>query len=196
MTTTDDLRARLENKPGVIGASIITRTGRYFDFLDPQPDMIHAVDLAWGQGMTCRFGGQSLEFYSVAQHARSVSYLVPEEHAFAGLMHDAAEAYIGDMVGPLKQLCPDFKDIEKRVEAAIFAKYGIPLPMDPCIKHADLRMLRTEQRDLTAGAGRNWNGLDDWPPLEERIIPWAPDVAAQMWLHRFIEFHGMSEACG
>lgn len=185
MTTTDILRGRLENKPGVIGATIITRSGRYFDFIDPQPDQIDAEDLAWGQAMTCRFGGQlkpGVLFYSVAQHARLVASVVPYEHALAALLHDAAEAYTGDMVGPLKQLCPDFKAVEKRVEAAIFAKFGVSLPLDPCIKQADLRLLRTEQRDLTAGAAENWNGLDDFEPLPDAIVPQAPGEAARAWL--------------
>lgn len=190
MTTADTLRARLENKPGVIGATIITRSGRYFDFVDPKPEQIATEDLAWGQAMTCRFGGQSLHFYSVAQHARLVSEIVPPGHAFAALMHDAAEAYVGDMVGPLKQLCPDFKAIEKRVEAAIFAKYGIALPLDPCIKHADLRLLRTEQRDLTSGTGDDWNGLDAYPPLETGIVAEPPYLAARRWLSAFHRLSG------
>ena len=190
MTTSEILRGRLENKPGVIGATVITRSGRYFDFLDPQPEQIDVEDLAWGQAMTSRFGGQvkpGVPFYSVAQHALLVATAVPPEHAFAALMHDAAEAYTGDMVGPLKQLCPDFKAVEKRVEAAIFAKFGIAQPLDPCIKHADLRLLRTEQRDLTAGHADSWNGLDEWPPLDERITPWMPATAAHAWLDRFAE---------
>jgi hypothetical protein len=190
MTTAEILRSRLENKPGVVGATIITRTGRYFDFIDPQPEQIDEQDLAWGQAMTSRFGGQvapGVEFYSVAQHALIVSILVPPEYAFPALMHDSAEAYTGDMVGPLKQLCPDFKAVEKRVEAAIFAKYGIATPLDPCIKHADLRALRTEQRDLTAGSADSWNGLDGWAPIDGRLTGWPPAVAAAAWLERFYQ---------
>lgn len=188
MTTTEILRGRLENKPGVIGATIITRSGRYFDFVDPQPEQIDIEDIAWGLAMTSRFGGQvkpGVSFYSVAQHSCLVASAVPREHRFAALMHDAAEAYTGDMVGPLKQLCPDFKVIEKRVEAAIFAKFGIALPLDPSIKHADLRLLRTEQRDLTSGHAESWNGLDGWEPLPHTITGWAPEHAAEHWLLKF-----------
>lgn len=188
MTTTEILRARIQNKPGIVGATAITRSGRYIDFIDPQPDQIDERDIAWGLANACRFNGQCLEFYSVAQHSRLVASIVPEEHRFAALMHDAAEAYIGDMIGPLKQLCPEFKAIEKRVETAIFAKYGIPHPLDPCIKHADLRLLRTEQRDLTSGAGDGWSGLDAYPPLPERIVPDRPAKAAKGWLADFDQF--------
>lgn len=195
MTTAEILKGRLENKPGVIGATVITRSGRYFDFIDPQPDQIDIEDLAWGQAMTCRFGGQlrpGVPFYSVAQHARLVASIVPPDHRFAALLHDAAEAYTGDMVGPLKQLCPDFKAVEKRVEAAIFAKFGVPQPLDPSIKHADLRLLRTEQRDLTSGHAESWNGLDAYPPLAEPIFPETPVVAATRWLAAFAELRGVA----
>lgn len=190
MTTTEILRARIEGKPGVIGATCITKSGRYFDFIDPQPAMIDIDDIAWGLANTCRFGGQSLEFYSVAQHSVIVSLLVPPPLAFAGLMHDAAEAYIGDMVGPLKQLLPEFKAIEKRIEARIFDVFGVALPLPPEIKQADLRALRTEQRDLTSGSGDNWNGLDDWPPMAERIVALSPSDAYRLFLARFVQLGG------
>ncbi len=187
MTTTDTLRARLEDKPGVLGATITLCGGGYFDFIEPERSDIRIGDIARGLSTTTRFGGQASfgdGFYSVAQHCVLVSRLVEPEHAFAGLMHDAAEAYVGDMVGPLKQLCPDFKAIEKRVETAIFARFGIGLPLHPSIKIADLRALRTEQRDLTSGAGDNWNGLDGYPAAETPITPLPPAMACELFLTR------------
>ncbi len=187
MTSTEILKARLENKPGVIGATIITRSGKYFDFIDPKPEQIVIEDIAWGLSNNCRFGGQSLQYYSVAQHSVLASYIVPDGQELAALMHDAAEAYVGDMVGPLKQLCPDYKAIEKRVEAAIFDHFGIIHPLDKSIKHADLRMLRTEQRDLTAGHAESWNGLDDWQPSQEAINPLPPIEAYALFMARWKE---------
>lgn len=183
MTTAQNLKS----KPGVRGATVITRSGHYFDFLAPQAETIEIEDIAWGLAYTCRFGGQSLEFYSVAQHSVLVSETVPEHLALVGLMHDAAEAYVGDVVGPLKQLLPDYKAVEKRVEHAIARRFGLPLDMPPAIKHADLRLLRTEQRDVTAGNGEDWNGLDAYPPLAQKIVPWRPEFAALKFLTRYRE---------
>lgn len=175
----------LKSKPGVRGATIITRSGHYFDFLDPKPETIHIEDIAWALAFTCRFGGQSLFYYSVAQHSILVSEIVSPELRFAALMHDAAEAYAGDIVGPLKQLLPDYKVVEKRVEAAVAERFGFPVEMSPEIKHADLRLLRTEQRDLTSGHADNWNGLDEYPPLKQRILPMSPTEAAEAFLDHF-----------
>lgn len=175
----------LKSKPGVRGATIITRSGHYFDFLDPKPETIHIEDIAWALAFTCRFGGQSLFYYSVAQHSILVSEIVSPELRFAALMHDAAEAYAGDIVGPLKQLLPDYKVVEKRVEAAVAERFGFPVEMSPEIKHADLRLLRTEQRDLTSGHADNWNGLDEYPPLKQTIMPMSPESAAHAFLNRF-----------
>ncbi len=188
MTTTDTLRARLENKPGVLGATITLHGGGYFDYLNPASSEIRITDIARGLSNTCRFGGQANHgdgFYSVAQHSVIVSLLVEPEHAFAGLMHDAAEAYVGDMVGPLKQLCPDYKAVEKRVEEAVLAHFGLSLPLDPSIKRADLRALRTEQRDLTSGSGDNWNGLDAFEPWSEVIVPMSPAASYAYFMARF-----------
>lgn len=175
----------LKSKPGVVGATIITRSGCYFDFLDPKPETIHIEDIAWALAFTCRFGGQSLHYYSVAQHSVLVADAVPFPLRLAALMHDAAEAYVGDVVGPLKQLLPDYKVVEKRVEAAIAARFDLPTEMHPDIKHADLRLLRTEQRDLTSGHADSWNGLDTYPPLKQRIVPMTPDEAATAFLRKY-----------
>lgn len=193
MTTTDMLRARLSGKPGLRGATCTLASGGYFDFIDPKPETIFIEDIAAGLAKAARFGGQSRRptdgpfgcFYSVAQHSILVAEMVQPEHRFAALMHDAAEGYMGDVVGPLKQLIPDFKVIERRVEAVVFARFGIATPLDASIKHADLRALRTEQRDLSTGRGHNWNGLDEFEPHFAVIEPWAPEHAFWRFMDAF-----------
>lgn len=172
-------------KPGTRGATILTRSGLYFDFLDPRPEQIAIEDIAHALAHTCRFGGHSQRFYSVAQHCVLVSRIVPPEHAFAGLMHDAAEAYVGDIPSPLKQLLPDFKAVEARVEAAVATRFGLSLPWSDEVKRADLVALSTEQRDVRKNADP-W-GLDAYPPLATRISPCSPEMARETFLAAFRE---------
>lgn len=182
---------QIEIKPGCVGATILTRSGSYFDFENPESSDIFPTDLAHALSQMCRYTGHTTHFYSIAQHCVLTSYVVPPEHAFAGLMHDAHEAYVGDMSSPLKQLCPDYRAIEKRVEAAVAARFGLSTPWHPEIKRADLIMLLTEKRDLTVGASHRWPMLDGLEPREQRITPLPADAAKLLWLARFDElYHG------
>lgn len=105
---------------------LLTYSGREFDLIDPQPDMIDLIDIAHGLANECRFSGQCRFYYSVAQHSVLVSQNVPPEFAFEALMHDASEAYLKDIPRPLKQLLPDYRAIEQRVEAVIRYRFGLP----------------------------------------------------------------------
>ena len=91
---------------------IITASGKRFYLRRPTPADIDAGDVAHALAHICRFNGHTREFYSVAQHSILVSRLLPDELKLAGLLHDAAEAYCGDMVKPLKNCLKDFAEYE------------------------------------------------------------------------------------
>ncbi|RBP01076.1 hypothetical protein DFR50_15921 [Roseiarcus fermentans] len=129
----------------IVGPTILVRSGAYFDFLAPERSAFTLDDIAHGLSMVCRFAGQCAKFYSVAEHCVHVSRIVPAELALAGLMHDASEAFLGDVSRPLKTLLPQYKAIERRVEAAIFARFGLPFPIPDAVKAADMAMLIAEQ---------------------------------------------------
>lgn len=81
--------------------------------------------IAWSLSMQCRFNGQVRNFYSVAEHSYILSHLVPRKYALAALMHDAAEAYIGDVVVPIKRKLADFKTYEQNLEASIMSFFNV-----------------------------------------------------------------------
>jgi hypothetical protein len=170
---------------------ILTVTGDYFNFLQPRLRALSIVDIARALSRICRFTGHTTEFYSVAQHSVFVSHLVPKEHALAALLHDASEAYLGDVSSPLKQLLPDYRAIEAGVEREIAAEFGFHYPLHPCIKDADLCMLATERRDLMPKALDSrrdeaaWFGLRDYAPLNGRITAWDSNTAYDHFTKRF-----------
>lgn len=165
---------------------ILTISGTYFNFLDPQPEMFTTRDIMWGLSHVCRFAGQCKSFYSVAQHSVLVSEQLPPELALAGLLHDAAEAFIGDVTAPLKKLLPQYKEIEQRVERCIFEKYGLPYPLPPEVKQVDLRMLATEQLQLAAPHEDEWGILRGIHPYKDmHITPLDPASARGLFLRRF-----------
>lgn len=166
---------------------ILTASGRHFDYLDPRGEDIDILDIAQGLANECRYAGHTRSFYSVAQHAWLASRIVPLEHALEALLHDATEAYCKDIPRPLKELLPDYRDIEDRVDSAIRVRFGLPPTMSATVKHADLIMLATERRDLMPADGTPWRLLDGIEPLPRRIIAMAPAKAAGHFLRRWIE---------
>jgi uncharacterized protein len=167
---------------------ILTIGGKYFNFLTPGQSEFGIAEIAHALSHLCRYNGHTGTFYSVAQHSVYVSYLVPPEHALAGLLHDAAEAFIGDMVAPLKRLLPDYRALEKRVEAAVLERFGLPAVQPQCVKDADMVMLATEQRDLLPAHDDEW----EWErlgyrPMAIKVIPVSAGVARTQFLARFQE---------
>jgi len=165
---------------------ILTHSGKHFDLSDPQPDMVDVLDIAHGLSFCCRFAGQCSWFYSVAQHSVAVSELVAPELGLEGLLHDAAEAYIGDITRPLKLLLPDFRAIERRVDAAIRAAFDLPSSHSPEVARADQILLATERRDLMPEDPTDWPILNGIRPLENRIHACNQNLAKTKFLERLV----------
>lgn len=165
---------------------VSTFLGHRFYLTRPQIDDVAIEDIAHGLAYQCRFNGQTQAFYSVAQHSLMVMALVPAEERFAALLHDAAEAYLGDMVKPLKNLFPEFAAIEQQVMRIIGERFGVDLAhLHPAIKQADLIALATEKRDLMPHSTEAWSYLAGIAPLPETIVPLSPAQAKTAFLDAF-----------
>lgn len=169
---------------------ILTQSGNYFDFTKPEECDFDIYDIAHALSNICRFTGHTRRFYSVAQHSVLVSLVVDPQHAMAGLLHDAAEAFIGDVSRPLKAMLPDYKAIEQRVEAAVLGRFGLPPKLPPVVKTADLVMLATEKRDLMPRSGNLLTVLSGFEPRPEPITPVSPQLAKRMFLARYEQLRG------
>lgn len=164
--------------------------GTYFDFANPKRSEFDIEVIAHALSNLCRFTGHG-QFYSVAQHSVHVSYLCPKEYALFGLLHDGSEAFLGDIASPLKAMLPDYKSLEHKVQCMIFRKFGLPEIMPWEVKRADIKALRTEQRDIMRSKDA-WPGLEFIEPDSGRIVPHLPMVAKQMFLERFYELTNKS----
>lgn len=173
------------HRPGLSrGPWYTTYTGRRFFPLDPRAPEVDMADIAHSLSLICRFAGHCNQFFSVAQHSVFVSHLVDPEHAMWGLMHDAAEAYIGDIRRPLKGLVPNVKDIEGRILVAIAMALGLPVQIPPAVKVADNVALATEAALLMA----NTDGWDmPEGPVNVPLVPVGPREARESFLTRFAE---------
>ena len=110
------------------------------------------------------------EFLLRAQHSVYVSQIVPPEYVFEALLHDATGPYMGDIPSPLKAMLPDYKAIEKRVDAVIREKFGLPPVMTIDVHHADLVMPATERRDFETDPCNNRTMLNAILPYDDIII--------------------------
>jgi uncharacterized protein len=179
--------------PPAPGPYLQTVSGRWVNPFDPDPEQVDAGDIARALANLCRFGGHSRHFYSVAQHSVIVSRLVEERggdagDAFAALMHDATEAYLGDMPHPLKHRSPlgaAYKAAEDNLESAIRDRFAIK-PDVPEIKRVDRALLAAERRVFSAETWQ-WPELEGVEPLEIELTAWPPDEAARAFAERYAE---------
>lgn len=165
-----------------------TFSGRKFNPRKATSGDIDIEDIAHALSNYCRFGGHTKHFYCVAQHCCLCHDHMPEQWTLRlqALLHDSPEAYLGDVVKPLKLILYDYQRIEKRLERVIMQAFSLPTDLLPQVKIADLTALATEKRDLLKD-GPVWTQLIGVRPWPERISPWLPAVAKEQFLLRFYD---------
>lgn len=171
-----------------LGSWMQTFTGIQFWPLDPRPDEISFIDIGAALSKVCRFGGHTTQFYSVAEHAWHLSYYVSEENALAALLHDAAEAYIGDMVRPLKRHMIEFQNVEQVLMDQIAGKVGLDNLLPYEVRDADNRILLDERAALLNPSPASWiQDIEGISPLDIEICAFDPDTANEHFMSRLQE---------
>lgn len=161
--------------------SIWLPSGRYFNFIDLDSNVWDIEDIAHNLSMICRFNGSIPKFYSVAEHSVYVMRQVHPELRLAALLHDAHEAWMGDVTSPLKSLLPDFRTLENRIQAHTLKRFGIDHPLHQDIHVADKRVYISESIQLRGVRDDSYS----WEPAEITIEAYEPAVACAWFLDEF-----------
>lgn len=167
-----------------------TFTGRAFYPLDPQPADVDPADIAHALSLLCRYNGAVRSFYSVAEHCVLLSYAVPAEHALWALLHDATEAYMADLVRPLKAHMPAYVAVEDALMRVVCDRFGLPHGMPAEVADADYRILLNERAALMAAPPQSWGPVEDMAPLGVSVEGWSPAEAERRYLDRLAELTG------
>lgn len=143
-----------------IGSYMHTASGKKYWPFDPRPEEVDIDTVAHHLAMRVRYNGAVRDYYSVAEHSVYVSYEVPTEHALEALLHDASEAYNGDLIRPLKY-DPSFREPFKRVEdlneRAVALRFGLIYPFPASVKIADEMVTEAEIQQIVIR-----NKDEDW----------------------------------
>lgn len=166
------------------------------------PADIHIDDIARSLSMTCRFNGHVSEFYSVAQHSVYVAYCFPivlERNtqggitdeiwcraAMTGLLHDASEAYVGDLINPIKVEMPEFQRLERRITDTIFEAFGLTTSMLDLVTEVDRAIVVNEMNRLySTGAHAELRARYGDGVMNIEIDPVGPAEAERRFLQTF-----------
>lgn len=161
-----------------------TYTGRKFYPTAPRVDDIDPIDIAHALSLLCRYNGHVARFYSVAEHCVLLSHAVAPEYALWALLHDATEAYVGDMVRPLKVQIPEYVAIEDGLMAKVSSRFGLTgWKMPQPVKEADTRILLDERAVLMPNTQYAWD-VDNFEPLGVKVTGWDPFYAEARYLDR------------
>lgn len=177
-------------------------SGRRLDILSPSPLDIEIEDIAHGLARVTRWNGQTKGTYglSVAQHSLVVEEILShnapqlaQKWRLAGLIHDASEYVIGDMITPFKAaLGSRYRQIEARLQEAVHIRFGLPAELPSAviysIKRAD-RMAAfieaTQIAGFTESEARKLFSKPRGTPADYILIPVPPEKAAKAFLRKF-----------
>lgn len=176
-----------------VGA-IETASGKEFNILHPEPQMFDLDDIARSLSHICRYNGHLPYFYSVAEHSVRVAWMLRHqgeslEVQLTGLLHDAAEAYVGDMVRPLKRTAEvgaAHQRVEENVSEKLHEVFGGIYPHPPVVKDADRAVYQWELEHIRSGARHGWPPTTAYDAFMRRYRYIQADISRTTVLHEVL----------
>ena len=180
-----------------------TFTGVRFNLADPKPEDVCIEDIAHALALQTRFNGHCGFFWSVGQHSLLADAYLDKQNrtdriVMLGLLHDAAEAYTGDVTSPVKALCPQVRELEARVMVVVYEGLGIEPPNEheyKWVKEADIAAITIEAGVVMSSRGEWW-GLPEvaesvWAENIESIYPESMDIIEMTFLKEYYRLKGL-----
>lgn len=189
-----------------------TRSGKAFDLSNPDPRLVDFEnDVAPALSFIARYNGHTQgDFpYTVAQHCvlgAETLYDKTGSRRLASLflLHDAHEAYIGDITTPVVQRIDETCDgafskllnlVKYQIDCAIYKAAGVDMSDEiehAAIKHHDLAMMNAERLAIMAPSPHSWGARIEAIPaamvLPCEIGAWDHETARDEWLSAFTRF--------
>jgi len=170
-------------------SKLMTVSEKIIDIHHPKVDDIDIEDIARGLSHLCRYVGQCPKFYSVAEHSLLVYQLVSTYHPdidlkMWALLHDAPEAYMGDIAAPIKQLVKEFVVAENKIMATIAKKYFLEEREIPrIVKEYDIvaRHIETDRMRMSSF----FYGTVDKEYKDFKIYNYDPEKARIVYMNEF-----------
>lgn len=177
------------------GYWMLTASGRQVWPLALRPEDIDIRDIAHSLSRINRFNGHfiGVPHYSVAEHSLLVAQQLPPALQGWGLMHDAAEAYFGDFIRPVKW-GPGMETIRTALAHAqtlVYERFGLHGAEPAEVELADDRMLMTERDQILPKTPAPWTlgktetALEELQPYDLRILGLRPQQAEFLFLEAF-----------
>lgn len=163
-----------------------TAAGGVFHPFAPVEDEVHIEDIASALSKQCRYGGHCLRFYSVAEHCVLAADKAPPPVQLTTLLHDASEAYLQDIVRPVKYRLKEYFEFENRIMEVISRKFHTQWPLPDEVKRLDNAILSDERAQNMAPMAvdsQDWGNI--YPPLGVQLRFWDPGRAELMFLSAF-----------
>jgi uncharacterized protein len=180
--------------------TIFTYSGVSFDLLDPKPENVRLADLTVPMSGILRFNAHTAQGINLLQHSKLVFDLVGWKAKPYALLHDAHEAYIGDIATPVAHaISPEgwgsvtaLDALKSTLDVTIWRAFGLGFPTGEIvdeIQEADRMALSIERQAFAfSGPEELWIGLPDPLPLDipecnrgqfaHLLTRWCPKVPA------------------